>query len=266
MKRSIVGALGGVALLLAGCGSDPLEDDSQDNGDGIIVGSANFPESRLLAHVYAEALRSAGAEDVTVPDSVGVRQVVLEGMRAGPLNLGPEYTGTLLRYFDKDMDVSEPDEVYEQLEHELPDEFEVLDYAAAQNTDQLVVRQELASQGISTISDLAPRCDELVFGGPGEWAQRWEDEIDSRYDCEFDEIKNTESEGPLTADALESGDIDVADLFSTDPDVAANDFAALRDDKHMFPAQNVVPLANDGVLSDEQRQVLNDVSEALTTE
>lgn len=265
MKKSIVAALAGVSLLAGACGGDPLDDESDDGDDAIVVGSFDFSESRVLAHVYAEALKDAGAENVEVPSSVGGREVAMKGMRDGSLNVLPEYTGNLLRQLDKDMDVSKPDEVYEQLEQELPDSFRVLDFASAENKDQLVVRKELADKGISTISDLAPRCDELVFGGPGQWEQRWKDTIDSVYGCDFDDIENTDSGGPLTVDALNSEKIDVADLFSTDPEVANNDFVALKDDKHMFPAQNVVPFVKEGVLTDDQQKALDDVSNALTT-
>jgi len=267
MRRSVVATLLGVVLLVAACGSDPLEGDSEGSGgDEIIIGSFDFSESRVLAHIYAEALRETGAENVTVPASTGARKVVLEAMRDGSLNVVPEYTGNLLRHFDKDMSVSKPEAVYSQLKQTLPDQFRVLDFAAAQNKDQLVVRKELAAEGVSTISDLAPRCDELVFGGPGQWEQRWQQTIESLYGCDFARIKATGSDGPRTVDALNSGDIDVADLFSTDPAVSNNDFVALEDDKNMFPAQNVVPLVNKGVLSQQQRQALNDVSQVLTTE
>lgn len=265
MKKSIVAALAVLALLAAGCGGDPLKGGSQ-GGDGIVVGSFDFPESRVLAHIYAQALRNTGAKNVSVPASVGARKIVLQAMRDGSLNLVPEYTGNLLRHFDKDMTVTKSDDVYAQLKRKLPDPFRVLEHAPAQNKDQLVIRAELAQQGISTISELAPRCDELVFGGPGQWAKRWKDTIKKLYGCEFKKIDVTDTGGPVTVEALKSGDIDVADLFSTDPAMRQNGFVALKDDKHMFAAQNVVPLTKQGVLTDKQVKALNEVSKVLTTE
>ena len=55
------------ALALTGCGNDDPLDSSSDGGDAgtIRVGSANFPESVVLAEVYAKALEDAGFTVVT---------------------------------------------------------------------------------------------------------------------------------------------------------------------------------------------------------
>jgi osmoprotectant transport system substrate-binding protein len=65
---------------------------------------------------------------------------------------------------------------------------------------------------------------------------------------------------------LRSGQVQVGDLFSTDSRIKMNGFVPLRDDKNMFPAQNIVPLAAKGTLTRRQKDVLNRVSAALTTE
>ena len=99
---------------------------------------------------------------------------------------------------------------------------------------------------MKTFSDLGRRCRELVFGGPGQWSSRWKDKIKSLYGCEFKEIRTTDTGGPVTVAALKSGDVQVADLFSTSSTIAANGFVPLVDDKNMFPAQNIVPLVARG--------------------
>lgn len=268
MRKSIVAVLAAVTLLAAGCGGDPLSGGSKSGGDGggIVVGSFGFPESRVLAHIYAGALRNAGASNVTVHASVGGRQIVLQAMREGSIDLIAEYSGNLLRAFDRNTEATTSEEVYTQLTKKLPKPLRVLEPAPAQNKDQLVIREELASTGISTISELAPRCDELVFGGPGQWEKRWAETIKKLYGCDFKKITVTDTGGPVTVQALKSGEIDVADLFSTDPAVPRNGFVALTDDKHMFPAQNIVPLTRDGVLTDKQVKALNQVSAVLTTD
>ena len=81
-----------------------------------------------------------------------------------------------------------------------------------------------------------------MFGGPGQWSSRWKDKIKTLYGCEFKEIRTTDTGGPVTVAALKSGDVQVADLFSTSSTIAANGFVPLVDDKNMFPAQNIVPL------------------------
>lgn len=269
MSKPLVAVLAVLALLATACGGNPLKGESSGSGQAsgtIVVGSFDFPESRVLAHIYAGALRGAGAENVKVSASVGSREVVLRALKGGSIDLVAEYTGNLLRSFDRDTEATTSEEVYAQLKKKLPEPFRVLEYAPGQNKDQLVIRQELANTGISTISELAPHCDELVFGGPGQWEKRWSQALKELYGCDFKKVVVTDAGGPVTVSALKSGEIDVANLFSTDPAVPRNGFVALKDDKHMFPAQNIVPLTRDGVLTEKQVRALNAVSELLTTE
>ncbi|WP_116045721.1 ABC transporter substrate-binding protein [Amycolatopsis palatopharyngis] len=256
----------GAALLLSACGN-PLQGGAEGGAEGeIVIGSSDVGESLLLAQIYAGALRNAGSENVTVRPPVGGREVVVQALRDRSLSLVPDYSGNLLRYFDPDSEATTPEEVYAELRQTLPDGFRVLEQAPAQDTDVLVIRQELADTGISTISDLAPHCDDLVFGGPGQWADRWKVKIKELYGCEFREIRVTDTGGPVTVEALRSGEVQVADLFSTSATIESNGFVPLVDDKNMFPAQNIVPLVARGTLSEREERALNDLSAVLTTE
>ena len=51
--------------------------------------------------------------------------------------------------------------------------------------------------------------------------------------------------GPLTLNALLCGQIEVADVFSTDPAMAAENLVALEDAKHLFLAENIIPVINE---------------------
>ncbi len=263
MKRLVVV----IALLLAaGCGN-PLAGGGEGGASGdIIIGASDVGESLLLAQIYAGALRNAGATNVTVRPPVGSREVVVKALQDKSLSVVPDYSGNLLRYFDKDTTATTSQDVYAQLRQKIPAGFEVLDQAPAEDKDLLVVGPQLASTGVKTFSDLGPRCRDLVFGGPGQWSSRWKDKIKTLYGCEFKEIRTTDTGGPVTVAALKSGDVQVADLFSTSSTIAANGFVPLVDDKNMFPAQNIVPLVARGTLSPAEVAALNRVSAALTTE
>nr|WP_106177809.1 ABC transporter substrate-binding protein [Prauserella shujinwangii] len=255
-----------LALLLSAC-ANPMRGGAEGGPSGeIVIGASDVGESLLLAHIYAGALREAGAGNVTVHPPVGGREVVVRALRDRSLSLVPEYSGNLLRHFAEDTTATTSGEVYAELRRVLPREFEVLEQAPAQDTDVLVVRRDLARQGVRTISDLAPLCGDLVFGGPGQWADRWRARIKELYGCEFKRITVTDTGGPVTVAALRSGKIQVADLFSTSATIENNGFVPLEDDKNMFPAQNIVPLAARGVLSARHKEALNAVSAVLTTE
>ncbi|HEY9557173.1 MAG TPA: glycine betaine ABC transporter substrate-binding protein [Acidimicrobiales bacterium] len=72
--------------------------------------------------------------------------------------------------------------------------------------------------------------------------------------------------GPLTKAALESGDIDVAVLFSSDGAIAANEWVALEDDQGLQPVDNFIPAVRTEALTDEVGTVLDAVSAALTVD
>jgi len=253
-------------LMVAACGN-PLRGGAEGGDEGrIVIGASDVGESLLLAEIYAGALRSAGADDVTVRPPVGGREVLVQALQDRSVTLAPDYSGNLLRYFDENTGATTSEEVSRELPGALPDGLEVLTASPAQNTDMLVVRGDLAAQGVRSISDLAPRCDRLVFGGPGQWADRWRGQIRKLYGCEFAEIRTTDTGGPVTVEALRSGEVQVANMFSTSASVRANGFVPLDDDRHMFPAQNIVPLAAEGSLSKPERAALDRVSAALTTE
>lgn len=264
MKR--LALLAAAALLVAGCGN-PLAGGGEGGSNGdIIIGASDVGESLLLAQIYAGALKNAGATNVTVRPPVGNREVVVKALQDKSLSVVPDYSGNLLRYFDKDTQATKPEDVYTQLKAKVPAGFEVLDQAPAEDKDLLVVGKQLADSGVKTFSDLGKRCGELVFGGPGQWSSRWKDKIKTLYGCEFKEIRTTDTGGPVTVAALKSGDVQVADLFSTSSTIAANGFVPLTDDKNMFPAQNIVPLIAKGTLSEQEAAALNRVSAALTTD
>ncbi len=275
MKRSLT-ALGGIlALALAGCGGgDPLAGGENDPAgapaadDTIRIASANFPENRLLAEIYAQALEGDGAT-VERQFGIGSREVYYGEMVAGNLDLVPEYTGNLLQEINPETTATESDAVYAEVMEFLPDNLVVLEQSAAEDKDAVVVTAETAQQyNLTSIADLAPVCGELTFGGPPEFAERpyGLPGIERLYGCTFGEFRSLDAGGPLTVAALADGTVQAADLFTTDPTIADRGWVALEDPESNFAAQNVVPLINEAKASDGVRETLNAISAALTTE
>ncbi|MGH3947532.1 MAG: ABC transporter substrate-binding protein [Pseudonocardiaceae bacterium] len=271
VRASLMAALAAGAMVLAACGGgDPLQpaDDSgngQDSTGTIVVGSADFTENVLLAEIYAGALRSSGA-DVTTQLRVGTRESLFRGLQDESLGVVPEYSGNLLAYLDDSAQQTEPDDVYAALQRALPEGLAVLDKAEAEDSDVLVVTRATAQEhDLTTVDDLGPLCDQFTLGAAGEWKQRWEAEIRETYGCTFMSIQTTDAGGPITVEALKSGRVQVANMFTTASAIEANGFVELTDTKRMYPAQNVVPLIREGALDDAARKALNQVSAALDT-
>lgn len=266
MKRMVaLVAAGLIALILTSCGSsDPLAGGG--GGEAVVVGSADFAESELLMEIYAAALRQAGVEADTRP-RLGTREITNPALQDGSISVMPEYSGNLLRSFDPEATATAPDEVYAALQQALPNGLEVLEQSAAENKDVLVVtRQTAQARSLQNMDQLGPQCGQLTLGAAGEWPARWRDRIAQVYGCTFQNIRTTDAGGPVTLEALRSGQVQVVNLFTTSPDIAANNWVELADPRQMYPAQRVLPLVRSGALSPAGVDALNRVSAELTTE
>jgi osmoprotectant transport system substrate-binding protein len=273
MKRVLAGvATMAAALTLAACGGgDPLAEDSGDEGGGsseaISIGSADFPESQLLAEIYAQALEGKDVQ-VTREFNLGSREKYFTGLEDGSIDLIPEYTGVLLQFINKEAPEVESEEVYEALKGVLPDNLIVLDKAEAEDKDAIVVTRETAEMwNLTSIEDLVPHCGEVVFGGPTEIQERPDGipGIKETYGCTFKSFSALQP-GAITTKALLDGTVQAADIFTTDSAIEANDLVVLEDPKNNFAAQNVVPLVAKDKASDTVKDTLNAVSAELDTE
>jgi glycine betaine/choline ABC-type transport system substrate-binding protein len=108
----------------------------------------------------------------------------------------------------------------------------------------------------------------LLFGGPPEFKTRPDGTpgLEKNYGVVFAGYKVLDTGGPVTVGALKNGQVDAADLFTTDPAIAANNFVILEDPKSNFAAQNVLPLINKAKATDGVKKTLNAISAKLTTD
>ncbi|MCO1660145.1 ABC transporter substrate-binding protein [Pseudonocardia humida] len=269
-----VAAASALALVACGGGGDPLANGGsgqQSGGDAaqtIVVGSANFTESQILAEIYAQALEAKG---VTIEKrlSIGSRETYMPGLQDGSIDLIPEYSGVLLQYFDKGATEVEAEAVYTALQAALPPALTVLEKSEAEDKDAVVVTRETATRlNATSIADLAPNCGQLVFGGAPEFQTRPDGipGIAESYGCTFASYQSLDAGGPLTVGALANGDIQAANLFTTDASIKTNDFVVLEDPENNFAAQNVLPLINKEKATPEVTETLNAISAKLTTD
>lgn len=273
MKKYLTGITlaAAAALALTACGGDPMSNSNTQaagSSDSIIVGSADFPESQLIAKIYAEALKSKGVQ-VTEKPSIGSREVTIPALKDGSIDLMPEYGGALLQYLDSATKAVSSEEVAKELATKVPSGLTMLTASEAEDKDVLAVKKETAEKyNLKSISDLQPVAKELVLGGPPEWKTRLNGVagLKSVYNLEFKEFSALDAGGPLTLNALLSGQVQVADIFSTDPALAANNLVALEDDKNLFLSENIVPVINEKKSTATVKEVLDKVSAALTTE
>lgn len=279
MRRKLVGLLttAAVALALAGCGpgggDDPLKGGGEGDGgakDTITIGSADFPESSLLAEIYAQALEGKGVK-VQRKFNIGARELYIPALTDGSIDLLPEYTGSLLSYHKKGKvpDNLTPDQVYKQAQESLPEGFVLLDKSEAQDKDAVVVTKATADKyKLKSIEDLKPVGSKLTMGGPAEFETRFTGiaGLKKVYGVEFKQFKKLDTAGPISVKSLKSGKVDAVNLFTTQSAIEQNGFVVLEDPKNLFLAQSVTPLINEKKASDDTKKTLNAISAKLDTE
>ena len=274
-KRSILPAIALASVLaLSGCGSggdDPLSGGGNaggSEGGQVIVGSADFTESQLIGSIYSQALQAAGVQ-TKEQFNIGSREVYIQALKDGSVDLVPEYTGALLSYLDPKSTAATPQAVNSELATKLPSGLGMLTPSPAEDKDVVAVTQATADKyKLKTISDLEPVAGELVLGGPPEWKTRTQGVVGLRdvYGLNFKDFVSLDAGGTLTMTALTNGQIQAGDLFSTDPGLHANNLVALQDDKNLFAAENVVPLIKSAKQNDKVKKTLDAVSAKLTTD
>jgi osmoprotectant transport system substrate-binding protein len=270
-KLVAVAAVVAAILPLSACGGDPTTAGSGDSST-ITIGSANFPENELLAEMYAQALE---AKDVKVNRkfNIGARERYLKALDDGSIDMIPEYNGALLAALSSGGtvpdDVSTPQEVYDALQKVLPKGTETLEQSAAEDKDTLTVTADTAAEyNLKTIDDLKPVAGKLVLGAGPEFQKRYQGVVGLQklYGVTFKEFKPLDPGGPLTKAALKKGDIQVANIFSTDSSIETDKLVVLQDTKNLFLAQNIVPVIESSKVNGDVKAAINEVSKALTTE
>jgi osmoprotectant transport system substrate-binding protein len=177
----------------------------------------------------------------------------------------PEYSGTLLTFFDKNAKVTQPDEVYAALQKAMPQGLTVLDKSAAEDKDSIAVTKETADAwSLKAIPDLTAHQAELTLGAPAEFKtrQRGLVGLKSVYNVVPKEFRPLQSQAAV--EALKNGQVKAANIFSTDPSIAADGFVVLDDPQSLFGSDNVVPLVRQEK-ADSLKAALNPVAAKLDT-
>ncbi|GAA4790853.1 ABC transporter substrate-binding protein [Rothia endophytica] len=271
-RRRFLGVLGIGASVsaLTACGiSGETAFGTGTQGGPIIVGSADFPESQIIAEIYAAALNQRGISAETRP-AIGAREAYIGALQEGSVGVVPDYSGNLLLYFDAQSTAVTAEEIIAALPQALGETLAALKPSTAENKDSMVITSQTAQKlGLRSLDNLSEHNRQLVLGAPPEFAERGYGlpGLEKNYGFtpqSFEPIND--GGGPLTVKALLDDQVQIADLFSTDPAIIANDLVVLEDPKNNFLPQQVLPVINGELVSYAAAQVLNEVSAVLTTE
>ncbi|HEX5750803.1 MAG TPA: glycine betaine ABC transporter substrate-binding protein [Archangium sp.] len=222
----------GVWLVLAACAGAPSE------GTSVRVGSKKFTESVILGDMVTQLARSTGAR-AEHRRELGGTQVLWQALRRGEIDVYPEYTGTLRQ------------EIFAG--RALPDDAALREALAAEglrmsaplgfnDTYALGMKEAEAERlGIRTLSDLREH-PELRFGFSNEFMDRGDGwpALRARYALPQRDVRGLDHD--LAYRGLESGAIQVTDLYSTDAEIAYYGLRVLEDDLRHFPVYDAVLL------------------------
>ena len=175
-RRSLAVLAAVLAFIAAACGSSNPLGGGEISGDlkSIEVGSADFPESKIIAEIYAQALEANGF-NIRRQFGIGSRETYVPAVKDHSIDLIPEYTGNLLQYFDKETKATDPDAVELALYRALPGDLSILTPSPANDQDTVAVTAATAEKwNLKTIGDLAQHSAEVKFGGPSEFQNRAE--------------------------------------------------------------------------------------------
>lgn len=269
-RLALIGAtVVGAAVALAGCASgDPLAGGDSGSGDKatLVVGSQDYYSNEIIAEIYSQALEAKG---FTVDRNfrIGQREVYLPDIESGKIDVFPEYTGSLLQALDKKAAGGTAEETYTQLQAALPDNLRVLDQSKASDQNSWTVTKEFAKKyDLTDIASLKNVTVPITVGGNSELETRpyGPAALKEKYGITIAGFTPVEdSGGPLTVKALVDGNIQLANIYTADPNIRSNNLVALSDPDGLFLPDNVVPVVSKKV-DKKAAAVLNTVSAALS--
>ena len=272
LRRLLALVLAALIPVVSGCGSaNPLGGGALSADlKSLVVGSADFPESKIVAEIYAQALEANGFT-IARRFGIGSRETYIPAIRDHSIDLIPEYTGNLLQYFNPQSTASDPGDVELALYRSLPGDLSILNPAPANDSDTVTVTEATAQRwNLKSIADLVPHAAEVKFGAPSEFLNRERGlpGLKAMYGLDIKPdnfVAISDGGGPATVKALSGGTVTAANIFSTSPAIPANRFVVLADPKNIFLPGNVVPLLSSQKKSDDLKKVLDAVSARLST-
>lgn len=255
-------------LLLAACGSK----------ETIHIASKPMTEQYILTEIMKQLIEAKTGYQVEITKGVGGGTTNIHpALLKGDFDLYPEYTRSAWLNVLKKTEMEKDDAKLYQV---LQEEYQALGLTwtglyGFSNTYGLAVRQDTAKQyNLKTYTDLAAVSQELIFGGNPDYIelQTGYPRLCEAYGMNFKDVLQMEI--ALKYSALNNGEIDVMNAFTTDAQLASNNLILLEDDGEFFETflagtivrqetlkkypelEEVLNLMN-GLISEEEMQQMN---------
>ncbi|MEK3734490.1 MULTISPECIES: glycine betaine ABC transporter substrate-binding protein [Paenibacillus] len=255
-------------LLLSSC-TNPQAQTGNTGPADLVIGSKNFTENIILAHMMADLIEDRTGLTVRRTVNLGGSSVTWKALLNNDIQLYPEYTGTIVaNYYLEETGTAE--ETLERTKTLLAqDNLEFLEPLGFNNSYALAVTPETAEQyNLRTFSDLAKVSAELELGAEFEFTDRPDTYPGLRdlYNMHFKRVKGMDQ--GIKYRLIAQNDLDVASAYTTDGQIKVINLVILEDDKGFFPPYHAGPVVRDDLLAryPEIRDALNELGGKISEE
>lgn len=238
--------------------------------ENLVIAGKLGPEPEILANMYKILIEENADMTVTVKPNFGKTTFLYEALKKGDIAIYPEFTGTVTESLLKPASQvgHDPEAVYQAARDGIKkqDNLALLKPMAYQNTYAVAVPKKIAQEyGLKTISDLKKVEGQLKAGFTLEFNDR-EDGNKGLQKVYGLHLQVSTMEPALRYQAIQSGDIQITDAYSTDAELARYDLVVLEDDKQLFPPYQGAPLMKAELLEKhpELESVLNKLAGKIT--
>lgn len=237
----------------------------------LIIAGKLGTEPNILIQMYKLLIENQTDIKVELKENLGKTAFLYQALKSGAIDLYPEFTGTITKTLLKNPPKSSNNArlVYEQakLGIKREDDLVYLRPMAYQNTYALAVKQDFAAKyHLQTISDLQKVSSFAIAGFTLEFSQRADGNkgLQSKYQLN---LKVKTMEPALRYKALERGDIQIIDVYSTDSEIRRYHLKVLQDNRQLFPPYQGAPLMRAETLKKYPalKPVLNQLAGKITT-
>jgi osmoprotectant transport system substrate-binding protein len=269
-----LGVVGLLAILaLAGCGGGGSGGGSTSKpgtGTSITIGSKNDPDGQLLAEMYSLLLQNQGF-NVTTKLALGQTTVLNAAIKSGAVDIYPEFTGTALSIYSLPQ-TNDPQTAYTEAKNYYAQNLSItwLDPAYNLNDSYGYCTSQAKAQQyhLQNIGDLAPVAKQLTFATQQDAVSIYQS-AGQAYGITF---KNTvQISEQLSFQAVQGGQADINECYTTDPAIVKDNFVLLKDTKNAFPPYNPSPIVRNSLLQKSSaikssiQDTLNGLETKLTT-
>jgi osmoprotectant transport system substrate-binding protein len=245
MKRILT--LGIIAVLVFafyGCSNSGAK-----NSDTITVGSKNFTENIIIAHMMADLVEEYTDLTVVRKVNLGGSNVAWTALENNDIQMYPDYTGTIVANYYQEKTGTSAETLAKTKELTAEDNLKALDALGFNNTYTLAVTQETAEKyNLNSFSDLVKVSDKMILGCEFEFKDRPDGYpgLKSAYQMEFKDVKGMDH--GIMYRSLDEGEVDVVDAYATDGQIKVFDLKILEDDLEFFPPYDCLPMVRQDTL------------------